>query len=61
MARLVEYLTLDFDSGHDLTGREFEPCIGLKADGAESAWNSFPLSAPAPLVHAHVLFLSDKL
>ena len=29
VAQLVECLTLDFGSGHDLTGREVEPYIGL--------------------------------
>ena len=32
--------TLDLGSGHDFTVREFEPCVGLCADGAEPAWDS---------------------
>ena len=27
--------TLDFGSAHDLTVHEFEPCVGLYADGSE--------------------------
>ena len=40
MAQLGERPTLDFCSGHDLTVCEFEPQIGLCADGAEPAWDS---------------------
>ena len=51
MAQLVTRLTLGFSSGHDLTVREFEPGIGLRAGGAEPAWDSLSpsLSAPPPL------------
>ena len=40
VALSVECLTLDFGSGHDLTVHEFEPRVGLCADGAEPAWDS---------------------
>ena len=32
VAQLVEHLTLDFGSGHDLMVHEFEPCVRLCAD-----------------------------
>ena len=34
---MVKYLILDPGSGHDLTIREFEPRVRLRADSAESA------------------------
>ena len=40
MAQSVKRQTLDFGSGHDLTVREFEPCMGLCADSVEPAWDS---------------------
>ena len=43
----VKHLTLDFDSGHDLTVYELEPCIGLRTNRVEPAWDS--LSAPPNL------------
>ena len=47
-AQSVERPTLGFSSGHDLTVHEFEPRVGLHADGAEPAWDSLsqPLSPP---------------
>ena len=36
----VKHLTLDFNSGHDVTIHEFEPHIGLCTDSAEPAWDS---------------------
>ena len=36
----VKRPTPGFSSGHDLTVREFEPCIGLHADSVEPAWDS---------------------
>ena len=52
MAQLVKCLTLDVDSGRDLMVCEFKPRVGLRADSAESAWDSLSpsLSAPPPLV-----------
>ena len=44
VAQSVKHLTLGFSSDHDLTGREFQPQIGLSADGAEPAWDSLSLS-----------------
>ena len=46
VAQSVKRLILGFSSGRDLTVREFEPRIGLSADGVEAAWDSlsFPLS-----------------
>ena len=37
VAQLVQRLTLDFDSSHDLTVHEFEPHVGLHADSVEPA------------------------
>ena len=39
-AQSVKCLTLGFGSGHGLVVREFEPCTGLCAYGAEPAWDS---------------------
>ena len=51
MAQLVEHLTLDFGSGHDLVVREIEPCVGLSADCVDPAWNSLPPSlCPSPVL-----------
>ena len=44
VAGSVKRPTLDFGSGHDLTVRGFEPCIGLCTDSTEAAWDS--LSRP---------------
>ena len=41
-ALLVERLTLDFGSGHDLTVR------GLYTNGTEPTWDSLPPSVSAP-------------
>ena len=51
MARWVRWLTLDFDSGRDLTVCGCEPRVGLCADGTEPAWDSTSslLSASPPL------------
>ena len=51
VAQSVQRLTPDFGSGQDLTIREIEPCIGLRADSTEPALDSlsFPLSLPLPL------------
>ena len=48
VAQSVKRLTLDLSQGHDLTAREFEPCIGLCTDGAEPSWDFLSpcLSAP---------------
>ena len=53
MAHLVKHLTLDFDSGHDLTILEVQLHVGLCADIAESAWDSLSLLLP----YSHSLFL----
>ena len=51
----------DFGSGHDLTVREFQPCVGLCADGSEPGacfWFCVSLSlCPSP---THALSLSQK-
>ena len=48
VAQTVKHLTFDFDSGHDLKVREFEPCIGLCANSVEPAWERLSLSLPLP-------------
>ena len=50
VAQSVNYLTLDFSSGHVLMVREFRPCVRSCVDSAEPAWDSLShsLSAPAP-------------
>ena len=59
MAQSVKRPTLGFDTGHDLTGHELEPHIGLGAEITETALNlsclplslslSLSLSAPPQL------------
>ena len=58
VAQSVKRLTLDLGSGHDLAACELEPCIRLRADSSEPAWDSlsFPL-CPSPCV----LSLSFKI
>ena len=60
VAKLVDHPTLDLGSGHDLAVCETKSLIGLCADSAEPAWDSFSpsLSAPPLLVHVHALSLS---
>ena len=55
MTQLIEGLTLDFGSDHNLTVCEFKPGVGLCADSVEPAYNS--LSPPSP---ARALSLSLK-
>ena len=51
--------TLDFGSGQDLMVGEFEPHIGLCADGEMPAWDSLSFSlCPSP---AHTLSLTLSL
>lgn len=61
---MVECLPLDFSSGHDLTARGIEPCVGLRADLAQPAWDflslPLPLSSPLPLLLSQSLFLSQN-
>ena len=61
VAQLVKCLTLDFSSGHDLTVCETEPHVGLCADGAEPAWDSFSPSLSAPPLLMLVLSCSLSL
>ena len=46
VAQLVKRLALDLGSAHDLTVHEFQPRARLRANRAEPAWESPPLSAP---------------
>ena len=50
VAQSVECLTLTFCSGDDLAVRGFKPRVGLRADGAEPAWDPLSLSLPLPLL-----------
>ena len=54
VARLVECLTFDFSSGHDLMVHECKPLMGLCADSVEPAWDSLFLSLSAPPLLARV-------
>ena len=49
MAQLVEHLTLNFSSGHDLMVCGFEPYISLCANSMEPAWDSLSPSLPISL------------
>ena len=57
MAQLLRHLTLDFDSGHDLTIHEIQPHVGLCADSTEPALDSLSPSLSAPLPLAFSPFL----
>ena len=59
MVQWVKFPTLDFSSGHDLSVRDVEPCIGLCTDCKEPVWCSLslPLSLPSP---AHALSCSQN-
>ena len=60
MAQSVKRLTLGLGSGHDLTVREFQPHIGLCADGTEPVWDSVsPSLCPSPACVCS-LFLSQN-
>ena len=58
MAQSVKRVTLDFSSGHDIIVHEFKPCVGLRADGTEPAWDSFSPSLSAPPVIVPLVSLS---
>ena len=51
VAQSVRHPIFDLGSGHDLTVREFKPCVGLCTDSVEPAWDSLSpfLSAPCLL------------
>ena len=44
MAKSVKRPTLDFGSGHDLMVHEIEPCLGLRVDSEEPAWDFLSLN-----------------
>ena len=62
----LNWVTLDFGSGHDLMICGLEPRVGLCADSAEPAWDILSLSLSLPLSPslcsspACVLSLSQK-
>ena len=59
VAQMVKHGTLDFSSGHDLTVRGFEPCVGLCADGSEpGACFGICVSLSLPLPHSCSVSLS---
>ena len=60
MDLLVRRPTLDFDSGHDLMVREFEPHIGFFTDSMELAWDSFSFSLSQSLPCSLSLSLSQS-
>ena len=58
MTHLIERLTLDLGSGHDLSIRGFEPHGRLCADSVEPAWD--PLSPSLPLPYSSPLSLKTN-
>ena len=60
MAQLVELLTLDLGSGHDLALGEIEHHVSLRTDSAEPAWDSLFPSLSAPLPQINKLKLKKK-
>ena len=59
VAQSVKRLTLDFNSGHDLTVCRFKPHIRLCTDSVEPAWDSLSPSLSAP--HPRSVSLSLKI
>ena len=57
----VKRLILDFGSGHDLTVREFEPCIRVCADNVEPAGDSLSPSLSLCPYPACLLTLSKQI
>ena len=55
VAQLVDSLTLDSGSGHDLTVCGIEPHVGLYADSMEPASDSLSLPLPRPYACIHML------
>ena len=53
MVQSVKRPTLGFDSGHDLTVREFQPRVGLWADSTELARDPLSFSLGPSVVCAH--------
>ena len=60
VAQLVERLTLDLGSGHDLPVCEFEPHIRLYADSAQPACDSVSPSLSLPLPRLLSISLSQN-
>ena len=60
VAQSVKCQSLDFGSGHDLTVRETELCLGFCADGPEPVWDSLSLSFSAPPLLTLCLPLSQN-
>ena len=56
VAQLVEHLTFDFGSGHDLRVHGFKPRVGLCVDSS-SACLGFCPSVSAPALLTHTLYL----
>ena len=65
MAQSVKGLTLDIDSGHDLTVVRSSPIVGLCTVSAEPTWESpspsLSLSLPCSLILILSLSLSLKM
>ena len=59
-AQSVKRPALDFGSGHDLTVGGIEPCIGLRSDRMEPAWDFLSLSAPLLLILSPSFSLSPS-
>ena len=60
MAQLVECLTLDFGSGHELVVLGIEPPIWLCADSMGPAWDSLSPPLSAPLLSTCTLSVSQN-
>ena len=59
VAQSVKHLTLDLSSGHDLRVVRSSPGLGSVLS-MEPAYDSLPLSAPLPLMHALSLSLKKE-
>ena len=57
VAQWVEHLTLDFGSGHDLMVCGIKPCVRLRDDSTEPAWDCLSLSLPLPHSYMHTYYV----
>ena len=59
VAQSVKQPTLDFDSGHDLTGCEFEPTSGSRADSTACLGVSLSRSLSVPFCFSRSLKINN--
>lgn len=60
VAQALEHLTIDFGSGHNLTGPVVEPRVGLARSLVETLSLLLPIPFPSSHSRALSLFLTNK-